>query len=268
MHGLSNDFIVIDNLDKKLNLTPTTIQLMSHRKQGVGFDQLLVLEPASHQDADYDYRIFNSDGNEVEHCANGARCIALYIKRKQLHSKDTVRLKIKDRILNAEIDGNLIRVNMGTPQINPQDILYTGRSNSLEQTIEFQGDKIAFYLISMGNPHAIILRPPKEKLDLNTLGSFMNQVEHFPRGVNVSIADICTPNKVEIGVFERGAGITYACGTAACATMAIGKHLKLLEPTVTVHQKGGPLTITWENIDKDLMMSGSATYVFDGDWGL
>tara|TARA_B100001093_G_scaffold499920_1_gene549721 strand:- start:225 stop:1052 length:828 start_codon:yes stop_codon:yes gene_type:complete len=266
MHGLSNDFVVINNLDRKFHFTSQLIQHMSHRKQGIGFDQLLVLEPASHQSANYDYRIFNNDGHEVEHCANGARCIALYIREKNLLKKDSVCLNIKDRLLHVTVDGNNVTVNMGKPQINPQNIYYSEKCDSLEQTIELCGIKIPFYLISMGNPHAVILSSLQDNYDLQKLGELMNQGDYFPKGINVSIAIIHTPEKISLRVFERGAGITDACGTAACAAMAIGKYLKKLQPTIVAYQTGGPLSISWKNTEEDLMMSGSAVHVFDGHW--
>ncbi len=268
MHGLGNDFIIVDNLQAQYQLSKSLIQQMAHRKTGIGFDQLLLLEASYDKNADFCYRIFNADGNEVEHCGNGARCIAYYVDQNQLINKPIIRFKIKDRILFAHLDKDQITINMGLPSINPSEIVFPGKQDQQQQVIQIDQQSINFYLVCMGNPHAVIFSKPEDKLDIKTIGEYFNQPDQFKSGINVSLAEIESTTSMKLQVYERGSGLTTACGTAACAAVAIGKQLGQLETTVTVSQPGGDLVISWPNQQKDLMMSGGANHVFDGCWAI
>ncbi len=266
MHGLGNDFVVINNLSQSFKPTTKHIQSMSNRKTGIGFDQLLLLEPPSDPQADFDYRIFNADGQEVEHCGNGARCIGLYIQQQQLLNTSPIRLKTKQNILPISSDNDIISVNMGQPNLTAEAVHYTQRTTGFAQTLTVDQHTLSFYLVSVGNPHAIVIEPPPYDVDLDQLGTLFNQHTYFPEGINLSIARIEDPENIALQVYERGVGQTQACGTAACAVMAVGRHLKQLASTVRVHQPGGTLIITWQGDGTDLMMRGEACHVFEGQW--
>lgn len=267
MHGLGNDFVVINNLTGAFQPEVNAIQSMANRKTGVGFDQLLLLESSTHPLADFNYRIFNANGQEVEHCGNGARCIGLYIKHHQLRPHHSFRLNTQDSILNISVDSsNTVTVNMGQPNFIAEDITYLHRKSGPIQLITLDNYELPFYLVSVGNPHAVILEPVTHPLNLDQLGKLFNQPSYFPRGINLSIAQIDDPSNVRLQVYERGVGQTQACGTAACAVMALGHHLKKLTSSAQIHQPGGSLNVSWKGHGTDIIMQGEACYVFDGQW--
>ena len=267
MHGLGNDFVVINNLEGAFQPEVDTIQSMAHRKTGVGFDQLLLLEPSTHPQADFNYRIFNANGQEVEHCGNGARCIGLYIKHHQLHPHHSIQLNTQDSILTISVDTtNMVTVNMGQPDFAPEDITYRHRKAGAVQIMALDHYDLPFYLVSVGNPHAVILEPTIHRLNIDQLGKLFNQPAYFPKGINVSIAHIDNPSNATLHVYERGVGQTQACGTAACAVMALGHHLEKLTSSAQIHQPGGSLNISWKGHGTDIIMQGEACYVFDGQW--
>ena len=209
---------------------------------------------------------FNADGQEVEHCGNGARCIGLYIQQQQLLNTSPIRLKTKQNILPISSDNDIISVNMGQPNLTAEAVHYTQRTTGFAQTLTVDQHTLSFYLVSVGNPHAIVIEPPPYDVDLDQLGTLFNQHTYFPEGINLSIARIEDPENIALQVYERGVGQTQACGTAACAVMAVGRHLKQLASTVRVHQPGGTLIITWQGDGTDLMMRGEACHVFEGQW--
>ena len=266
MHGLGNDFAVINTLNQAFTPTKKHIQQMASRRTGIGFDQLLLLENNTQQDADFNYRIFNADGNEVGNCGNGARCIGLYIKQQQLLSKPLILLKTRDRILQVLLNEDSILVNMGIPNFDPSSIPYLGKTSSYTHTIEAANQTIDFALVSVGNPHMIIFVSSSEQYNIDTIGSIFNQHPDFPRGINVSFAQIINREKLLLNVYERGVGRTQACGTAACAATVVGRQLGHLSQSVTVIQPGGELCITWQDPGTAVMMQGDASCVYHGTW--
>jgi diaminopimelate epimerase len=252
MHGVGNDFIVIDQLKNQYNLNASEISLLSHRQFGIGFDQLLIIEASSNPKAEFKYRIFNSDGTEVEQCGNGARCFYHYIKEKNLskHTQITVETKAGLIVLSKK-NKDLISADMGKP--------------FFEKTIS----KL-FTFISIGNPH-VVLHPlgMDDKWDdaINYAKEIQADKVLFPQGVNVGLMKIINENNLRLKVLERGSGLTLACGSGACAATAVAIQEKLVKTPVTVHMDGGSLLIDWDG-SNSIIMSGPAEIVYEGEFDL
>ncbi|QJC38125.1 diaminopimelate epimerase [Enterobacteriaceae endosymbiont of Donacia marginata] len=265
MHALGNDFIIINNIKNIFFLTKEIIQKLSNRYLGIGFDQLLLLELSLNKNIDFHYRIFNSDGNEVEQCGNGARCIALYLKIKKLTLKKKICLSTKNRLIYLKnLNNNLISVNMGVPLFNPKEIPFI--TNNIKNTYKFyfQNKYIYFNVVSLGNPHCVI--QVKDVLDtpVSLIGPFFENHKSFPKKINVGFMEYLNINNIKIRVFERGVGETMSCGSGACAAVAIGIKKNILSKKVYVHLTGGIIMISWQGGNHDLYMQGSANYVYDG----
>lgn len=269
MHGLGNDFIVIDGISQAVSIDPDRIKALADRRFGIGFDQLLLVEPPSSPEADFDYRIFNVDGSEVEHCGNGARCFATFVREKGLSAKNPVAVKTLNRILILESDhtGN-VTVDMGAPELIPEKIPF---STSMQDTtyrrdIEVDGESITieFSAISMGNPHAVIIVEDLANTAVKDIGGALGSHPDFPEGVNVGFMQIDSPEQIKLRVFERGVGETLACGTGACAAIVAGQRLGLLNTQVNVRLAGGSLFIEWPGNESSVLMSGPTTTVYEG----
>lgn len=265
MHGLSNDFVVINTLTQTFNPTPELIQQLAHRQMGIGFDQMLLVGPAPSDqiDIDFSYRIFNADGSEVAQCGNGARCLARFIYEHQLSHKKHLRVQTLAGILELHIEAiDQIRVNMGIPNFVPANI------PCLAKTIlpRYQIDDIVFGAISLGNPHAVILVDNINQAPVEKIGRFLQAQAFFPESVNVGFMQINNPQHINLRVYERGAGETAACGSGACAAVVIGKTWGLLNAGVQVSLPGGQLRIDWSAPDQPVWMTGPAVQVFDGTY--
>lgn len=269
MHGLGNDFIVIDGVSQSVHIDPDRIKTLADRRFGIGFDQLLLVEPPSSPEADFDYRIFNVDGSEVEHCGNGARCFATFVREKGLSAKNPVAVRTLNRILILESDhtGN-VTVDMGAPELNPEKIPF---STSMQDTtyrrdIEVSGESMAieFSVISMGNPHAVIIVEDLANTAVKDIGGALGSHPDFPEGVNVGFMQIDSPEQIKLRVFERGVGETLACGTGACAAIVAGQRLGLLNTQVNVRLAGGSLSIEWPGNESSVLMSGPTATVYEG----
>lgn len=248
MHGLGNDFVVLETLTQEITLSPEIIQRLSNRRTGIGCDQVLVLTKSGNQ-ADFNYRIFNADGSEAEHCGNGARCIAKFIHDNQFSNKTLVTLQLTKNSIQTEIlSDQLIKVSMGEP--------------TFFESFVFENHTV--FPVSIGNPHAIIFSESSHA-QLETLGKLLNQDPHFPDGVNVSIASIINPCQIKLNVFERGVGLTPACGSAACATAALAIHQNFCHGSVNVSMPGGTCTVEWPE-KSSVFLSGPATTVYTGIW--
>tara|TARA_B100000768_G_C11273713_1_gene374740 strand:+ start:1434 stop:2210 length:777 start_codon:yes stop_codon:yes gene_type:complete len=252
MHGIGNDFVVIDQLRNQYNLNAKQISLLSHRQFGIGFDQLLIIEANSNPKAEFKYRIFNSDGGEVEQCGNGARCFYHYIKEKNLSSNTQITVETKSGlIVLSKKYKDLISVDMGKP---------------------FFEKKISelFTFISIGNPHAV-LQPlgMEDKWDdaIKYAKEIQTDMVLFPEGVNVGLMKIIDENNLRLKVLERGSGLTLACGSGACAATAVAIHEKLAKTPVTVHMDGGCLIIDWDG-SNSIIMSGPSEIVYEGEFNL
>lgn len=248
MHGLGNDFVVIETITQDISLNPTDIKAIAHRRLGIGCDQVLVLGKSTN-DADFNYRIYNADGSEASHCGNGARCLAKFIQEKGFSKKSLITLQLPTHQITAEIiSDHVIKIAMGQPDF--------GKS--------FTRDTFTVNPVSIGNPHAVILAE-KPATNLIALGEAFNHDSHFPEGVNVSWAIVRDPHHIELAVFERGVGLTMACGSAACATAALALKNKLCEGSVVVTMPGGDCTVEWPDRSQ-LYLSGPATTVYSGVW--
>ena len=272
MHGLGNDFVVIDAVSQHVNLRASQIEKLANRHTGVGFDQLLLIEPPSRPDADFDYRIFNSDGGEVEHCGNGARCFAKFVTDRELTSKPVITVNTARGLIELELtDLGLVRVNMGQPVLDPNALPYAGPAElyaSQTVALDIPFDQKQFGLISMGNPHAVCIVDSVDSIAVEDIGRAVQMLPQFPDSVNVGFVDIVSQTEIRLRVYERGAGETLACGTGACAAVAYARLLEQLDSQVSVATRGGNLQIEWQGIGHDLMMTGPAESVFEGEFRL
>ena len=268
MHGLGNDFIVLNNLHNAYQLSAKQIAALGHRQFGVGFDQLLLVEAATEPGIDFSYRIFNVDGREVEHCGNGARCFAKYVSDKGLFHEKSLVVKTANRVLTLKIDGDSVTVDMEAPEFDASKIPFIGDSNlkihTRQLTVSGSPLEVEFCALSMGNPHAVIRVEDLSKTAVKEIGEALGAHPDFPEGCNVGFMQLCDRNTIDLRVYERGAGETLACGTGACAAVVAGCLQGLLDATVTVKLHGGELSITWLGIDSPVLMTGPATTVFEG----
>ncbi|EHZ7350933.1 diaminopimelate epimerase [Vibrio parahaemolyticus] len=265
MHGLGNDFMVVDCITQNVFFSQDLIRRLADRHTGVGFDQLLVVEAPYDPETDFHYRIFNADGSEVEQCGNGARCFARFVRLKGLTNKYSISVSTKKgkMILDVE-DGGEVTVNMGVPEFEPNKIPFKAKQK--EKTyIMRAGDKTLFCgAVSMGNPHVVTVVDDVDTADVDTLGPLLESHERFPERVNAGFMQVVSRDHIRLRVYERGAGETQACGSGACGAVAVGILQGLLDESVKVSLPGGELHISWQGPGKPLFMTGPATHVFDG----
>lgn len=267
MHGLGNDFIILNNLDLSLKLTREVIQKLSDRKFGIGCDQLLVVEPASDGQSDFFYRIYNSDGSEAGQCGNGARCFISFLHLQELSHKVKVKLQTNTRVIDGQIiNPSVVEVNMGNPDFKSENIpLNLSEASNYE--FKFDNQLIQFAAASMGNPHAVIRIATPEILEDNEymakIGSMFQQSPIFPESVNVNFMYVENEGQLRLCTYERGSGLTLACGSGACATVAVAIRDGLVRQKVKVIMPGGELQLSWT--DAGLLMTGEAIHVFDGE---
>lgn len=265
MHGLGNDFIVIDTINQNIHLAEEQIRFMADRHFGIGFDQLLLVEKATNKDADFRYGIYNADGGQVAQCGNGARCFARFVRDKGLTDKKEIRVDTDSgQLVLCFTDDDLISVNMGIPKHHPSKIPLLAEQETKFYSALVNGVERAFGAVSLGNPHAVL-----EVIDINTapvleLGSELESHPIFPERANIGFMQILDRQHIKLRVFERGAGETLACGSGACAAVVIGIEHHVLDNQVAVELPGGILNITWEGRDQPAFMSGPAVSVFDG----
>ena len=269
MHGLGNDFVVIDAINQHIDLTSEQIRLLSDRHFGIGFDQLLLVEAAVSDNADFKYRIFNADGSEVAQCGNGARCFARFVRDKKLSDKDEIRVDTDSgQLLLCFDDNNLITVNMGIPRHAPAEIPLLAEEESRFYTVQVNDTEKAFGAVSMGNPHAVIQVTDVKSAPVAELGKALESHAFFPERVNVGFMQVVDRQHIKLRVFERGAAETLACGSGACAAVVIGIEHNLLDPVVSVDLPGGTLTINWRGRGEPFLMTGPAVSVFEGHLSL
>lgn len=272
MHGLGNDFMMLNAFHIPITLSEQEIRYLGHRQYGIGFDQLLIVERPTHPEAQFKYRIFNTDGGEVEQCGNGARCFARFVIDQGLTNERTFCVETAKGLIRPYVeDDGQVTVNMGIPSLQPQSLPFTQtyQSNNiytlaLPSTLAL-GDSIAFSIASMGNPHAVIMLDDVEQAAVNALGSWLQTHPAFPNRINVGFCQKIDDHTIRLRVFERGVGETLACGTGACAAAAIGLQRGLLKNKVSVHMQGGSLTINWHDSNSPLFMTGNAITVFHGE---
>ncbi|WP_325808911.1 MULTISPECIES: diaminopimelate epimerase [unclassified Cocleimonas] len=274
MHGLGNDFVVINGIDQTINLTPEQIRFMSDRQFGIGFDQLLLVEKSDVEDTDFRYRIFNSDGGEVEQCGNGARCFAHFVRNENLTDKKEIAVITKNGrlILNVEDNGN-VTVDMGAPILEPAQIPFIANAGNEDKaenvqqksySIQINQQNIEIGAVSMGNPHAVVIVDDTQSADVEKLGKAIQESSCFPNSVNVGFMQVIDRQNIKLRVYERGVGETQACGTGACAAVVAGIVQGLLDSKVDVNLLGGNLSISWAGDTNPVMMSGPTATVFKG----
>ena len=270
MHGIGNDFIVLDHTKSPFQLSKDAIKSLSHRQLGIGFDQLLVVEHSALENVDFKYRIFNQDGSEVEQCGNGARCFYRFVKDKFLTDKQSIRVETKSGVIELTEDAEqLIEVNMGEPIFNPKLIPFISDVEKNEYPISIdlphQKETINMAVLSMGNPHAVITVKDTYQAHVEILGAYLESHELFPKRVNVGFMEIVSSHHIRLRVFERGVGETLACGTGACAAVVSGIKRHLLISPVKVDMPGGSLSIDWKGSSYPVMMKGPAVTLYEGD---
>ncbi len=265
MHGLGNDFMVVDMVSQSLRLPPDKIRRLADRRFGVGFDQLLLVEPPTQPDMDFRYRIFNADGSEVEQCGNGARCFARFVRDKKLIGRDRIKVQTAGGNIELNIQGNgEVTVDMGQPILEPAAIPFAREQKANTYPIVVSGETLQMSAVSMGNPHGVIRVDDIEKAPVDILGPEMETHEDFPRKCNAGFMQVVSRNEIHLRVFERGVGETMACGTGACAAVVAGRLQGLLDEDVTVNLPGGKLSICWPGEGRSVMMTGPASRVYEG----
>lgn len=265
MHGLGNDFMVVDCVTQNAYFSPDMIRRLADRNTGVGFDQLLVVEPPYDPESDFHYRIFNADSSEVEQCGNGARCFARFVRMKGLTNKHQINVSTKSGKMVLKIDNDeQVTVNMGEPIWAPAKIPF--RANTEEKTYILRVDDKTLFVgaVSMGNPHCVTVVDDVDAYDVEGIGPQVESHERFPERVNAGFMQVVSRNEIRLRVYERGAGETQACGSGACAAVAVGISQGLLDESVTVSLPGGKLHIRWKGPGHPLYMTGPATHVYDG----
>ena len=265
MHGLGNDFIVFDGEQGEGLPSPAELRRLADRRTGIGFDQALVLLPPRRSGTDVYYRVFNADGSEVEQCGNGARCIARLVATRAARRDRTLALDSAGGIVSARLrpDG-LVSVAMGIPDFDPQSLPFEAERAAPAYHIDLPGGPVEFGAVSIGNPHAVIRVRSVRDAPVDTVGPAMENHVRFPRRVNVGFLEIVTPDHVRLRVFERGAGETRACGTGACAAVAIGRRHGPLAEEVKVDVPGGRLIVQWPGPGEPVWLTGPAETAFEG----
>ena len=265
MHGLGNDFMVVDCITQNIFFSPDLIRRLADRHTGVGFDQLLVVEAPYDPETDFHYRIFNADGSEVEQCGNGARCFARFVRMKGLTNKYSINVSTKKGKMVLKIEENdLITVNMGIPEFEPSKIPFKAKQPEKTYILRTDAHTLFCGAVSMGNPHVVTVVDDVDTADVDTLGPLLESHERFPERVNAGFMQVVNREEVRLRVYERGAGETQACGSGACGAVAVGITQGLLAENVKVSLPGGDLHISWQGPGKALYMTGPATHVFDG----
>ncbi len=265
MHGLGNDFMVIDLVTQHAQLSAKLIRQWSDRHTGIGFDQLLVVEPPSNPDMDFRYRIFNADGGEVEQCGNGARCFARFVQDKRLTAKSEIHVETAGGpiILTVNADGQ-VTVDMGAPRFSPAQIPFQAETEALTYTLEVGEQQLQISTVSMGNPHSVTLVDDLDSFPVASLGPLIEKHPRFDQGVNAGFMQLIDRHHARLRVYERGAGETLACGTGACAAAVAGIRLGHLVSPVSIQLPGGSLHIEWAGPGQPVMMTGPATRVYEG----
>ena len=267
MHGLGNDFVVLDGVRQQVSLSTEQIRALGDRHMGVGFDQMLLVEPAQTAGADFRYRIFNADGSEVEQCGNGARCFVRFVHDQGLTDKSAIVVETKRGIIHPclEADG-LVTVDMGQPRFVPDEIPFVSDTDAPEQPLVLpDGTSLVIGAVSMGNPHAVTVVSDTETAPVAVQGPQIENHARFPQRVNAGFMQVLDRHNIRLRVYERGAGETLACGTGACAAVVSGIRRGLLDSPVRVQTRGGDLNIAWAGVGQPVIMTGPAVTVFTGE---
>lgn len=266
MHGLGNDFMVIDGVNQSILLNSQQIAEWSDRHQGIGFDQLLLVEKSQNPAALFKYRIFNADGGEVEQCGNGARCFARFVREKGLTDQSLIPVETHAGLLQLTmIDDSRVEVDMGIPNFEPAQIPLDSSQRQPSYQLDIAGQTIQFSALSIGNPHAVIQVDNVDTAAVETIGPAIESHPFFPQRVNVGFIQILSRDEFKLRVFERGTGETQACGSGACAAMVAARQSALVNSTATARLTGGELLLSWKGEGKPVMMTGDTALVYEGE---
>ena len=268
MHGLGNDFVVVSALEQAIDLDRDQVRRLADRRRGIGCDQLLVIRPGRHEQADFLVSIYNPDGSEAEQCGNGMRCVAAFLRENGLIRKDELVAETGAGLVKLYYEGNLIRVNMGSPGFNPVDIPLAVAEQRQTYDLAVDGMNIEMAALSLGNPHAVLLVDDVDSAPVGVIGPLVQNHASFPNSVNVGFMQILDDSHIRLRVFERGAGETPACGSGACAAVAAGIKVYNLGRKVDVSLPGGTLEVSWEGDDAPIWMKGPSTTVYEGNINL
>jgi diaminopimelate epimerase len=269
MHGLGNDFVVFDAVNQDLQLTSEKIRRIADRKLGVGCDQILVIGSATDADVDFNYQIYNSNGEEVEQCGNGARCIGRFLALNGLTSKTSINIKTISGVYQIYLrEDEMVTVNMGAPIFEPEKIPFSASSQALSYNLDVEGEQVKIGAVSMGNPHAVLQVEDINNAPVSILGPKLEKHSMFPNKANIGFMQVISPQHIALRVYERHVGETSACGTGACAAVAVGQTQGLLDENVTVDLPGGSLHIECENKAAPVLMTGPAQFSFEGSLNL
>ena len=267
MHGAGNDFVVVDATNTPFALDAAQIRRLANRRLGVGCDQVLVVEASDSPGVDFRYRIFNSDGGEVEQCGNGARCFVIFVRHRGLTDAREIRVQTRAGIIVPRLEDNgEVTVDMGAPRFAPDAIPFTGGTGAVCEPLVVEGRTLTICALSMGNPHAVQVVPDVDAAPVATLGPLTEHHPRFPERVNAGYMQVVDRANIRLRVHERGSGEPLACGTGACAAVVTGIRLGLVDRKVRVHARGGVLTVQWNGEGRPVLMSGPATIVFEGRW--
>ncbi len=267
MHGLGNDFMVIDGVNQKINLDKEHIAILSNRYTGIGFDQCLLIEPSTSPEVDFNYRIFNADGREVGQCGNGARCLALFAYHSGLSTKKTLTVATKTTTMQLKINPNeSVTVNMGIPKLAPHEIPFQMSPQKIAYDLPLNdGQTVPIHTINVGNPHAVLIVNDLATASVHALGQEISLHPYFPEQSNVGFMQIINPGHINLRVYERGCGETNACGSGAVAAAAIGRLYHQLGERVIVSLLGGDLIIDWPDKNAAIHLTGPARFVYQGE---
>lgn len=265
MHGAGNDFVVLDGVRQKIELTTEQLRLLADRHFGVGCDQILLVEPTDNKEADFRYRIFNADGGEVEQCGNGARCFMRFVHDQKLTNKREIVVETHSGLIRPRLeDDGRVTVNMGTPIFDAARIPFEG-IGTISEPLKVADETVQISALSMGNPHAVQVVEDVEKAPVKELGALIEHHPRFPNRVNAGFMQVLDRRNLRLRVFERGAGETLSCGTGACAAAVAAIRRELVDSPVNVATRGGSLTISWNGNDSPVQMTGPAITVFTGE---
>jgi diaminopimelate epimerase len=265
MQGLGNDFVILDAINQNIHLTKEACQHIADRRFGIGCDQILLIEPPIQSATDFHFRIINADGSEAGACGNGARCFAQFVRKQGLSDKDILHVTTcSGKITLRQLDDNLVEVDMGKPQFEPDKIPFITEQQSNQYKLEIEDEVYTISAVSMGNPHAVMIVEETERTPVEKLGPLIERHARFPERTNVGFLQILNPGEVNLRVYERGTGETLACGSGACAAVAVGRQLELLSEEVVVHLRGGDLVVKWTSKGQTVLMRGPAETVYEG----
>ena len=264
MHGLGNDFMVVDLVTQEHQITPDEVRCWSNRRTGVGFDQLLALEPPSAPDADFCFRIFNADGSSAEQCGNGARCVAQFVRGAKLSPKEELDFQTASGRIRTVLFDRGVRVDMGIPSTHAEDVPFQTERDQLSHALEVGGERLEITPVSMGNPHGVLFVVDLAAADVAAVGGALTGHPRFPQGANIGFCEVVDRGCIRLRVYERGVGETLACGTGACAAVVAGRLKGKLDDAVRVALPGGEVRVDWKGPGAAVRMAGPAAMVYEG----